>query len=75
VFRRGPEVIVKPGGFVLWQTKEKVGTPVKNPGLICFVDGKSTRLPSADPMARSWLSGVKEPRLTWKEPRRTMQVR
>jgi deoxycytidine triphosphate deaminase len=43
VFRRGPEVIVKPGGFLLWQTKEKVGTPRENPGLICFVDGKSTR--------------------------------
>jgi dCTP deaminase len=43
VFRRGPEVVVKPGGFLLWQTKEKVGTPIKNPGLICFVDGKSTR--------------------------------
>jgi dCTP deaminase len=43
VFRRGPEIIVKPGGFLLWQTKEWVGTPKKNPGLICFVEGKSTR--------------------------------
>jgi dCTP deaminase len=43
VFRRGPQVIVKPGGFVLWQTREVVGTPAKNPSLICFVDGKSTR--------------------------------
>lgn len=43
VFKRGPEVIIKPGGFLLWQTKERVGTPKRNPGLICFVDGKSTR--------------------------------
>jgi len=43
VFRRGDQAIVKPGGFLLWQTKERVGTPAKNPTLICFVDGKSTR--------------------------------
>jgi dCTP deaminase len=43
VLRRGPEIIVRPGGFVLWQTKERVGTPTVNPGRICFVDGKSTR--------------------------------
>jgi dCTP deaminase len=43
VLKRGPEIIVRPGGFVLWQTKEKVGTPIVNPGLICFIDGKSTR--------------------------------
>jgi dCTP deaminase len=44
VFRRGSEIIVKPGGFLLWQTKEVVGTRSgDNPGLICFVDGKSTR--------------------------------
>jgi len=43
VYRRGPEIIVKPNGFLLWQTKERIGTPVRNPGLICFVDGKSTR--------------------------------
>jgi dCTP deaminase len=45
VFLRGSEVIVKPGGFLLWQTKEIVGTPPsgQNPNLICFVDGKSTR--------------------------------
>ena len=41
VFRRGKEVIVKNGGFLLWQTKEKVGTP-RDSNLICFVDGKST---------------------------------
>lgn len=43
VGRRGKQVIVKPGGFLLWQTKEVVGTPDKNADLICFVDGKSTR--------------------------------
>jgi deoxycytidine triphosphate deaminase len=43
VYRRGSEIIVKPQSFLLWQTKERVGTPVRNPGLICFVDGKSTR--------------------------------
>jgi dCTP deaminase len=43
VLRRGPEIVVRPGGFLLWQTKEFVGTPAVNPGLICFLDGKSTR--------------------------------
>ncbi len=43
VFRRGDEIIVKPQGFVLWQTKERVGTPEEGAQLICFVDGKSTR--------------------------------
>jgi dCTP deaminase len=43
VCRRGHQVIVKPGGFLLWMTKEKVGTPEHNPELICFVEGKSTR--------------------------------
>ncbi len=43
VFRRGDEIIVKPGGFVLWQTKERVGTPEEGAQLICFVDGKSTK--------------------------------
>jgi len=40
---RGQEVLVRPGGFVLWQTKEKTGTPKSNPQYICFIDGKSTR--------------------------------
>jgi dCTP deaminase len=40
---RGKQVVVKPHGFVLWQTKEKVGTPDVNADLICFVDGTSTR--------------------------------
>jgi deoxycytidine triphosphate deaminase len=43
VYRRGNEVMVKPGGFVLWTTKEQVGTPVENPRLLCFVNAKSTR--------------------------------
>jgi dCTP deaminase len=43
VFRRGGQIIVKPGGFLLWQTKERVGTPEEGAQLICFVDGKSTR--------------------------------
>ncbi|HZT78642.1 MAG TPA: hypothetical protein VFA26_00350 [Gemmataceae bacterium] len=43
VFRRGDTIIVRPGGFLLWQTKERVGTPEEGAQLICFVDGKSTR--------------------------------
>lgn len=44
VFIRGDnEVIVRPRGFVLWQTKERVGTPEEGAQLICFVDGKSTK--------------------------------
>ncbi|HEV3255800.1 MAG TPA: hypothetical protein VG013_02865 [Gemmataceae bacterium] len=43
VFRRGDDIIVRPHGFVLWQTKEKVGTPEEGAQLICFIDGKSTR--------------------------------
>jgi dCTP deaminase len=43
VCRRGEEIIVRPGGFLLWQTREKVGTPKSDPQFICFVDGKSTR--------------------------------
>ena len=40
---RGSQVILKPGGFLLWTTKERVGTPKTNPNLICFVNAKSTR--------------------------------
>lgn len=43
VYREGRRVIVKPSGFFLWQTHEVVGTPERDPRLICFVDGKSTR--------------------------------
>jgi len=43
VFRRGNEIIVRPQGFVLWQTKERVGTPEEGAQYICFVDGKSMK--------------------------------
>jgi dCTP deaminase len=43
VFRRGNQIVVKPFGFLLWQTKETVGTPEDGANLICFIDGKSTR--------------------------------
>ncbi len=43
VFRRGNAVVVKPHGFLLWQTKESVGTPEERADLICFIEGKSTR--------------------------------
>jgi len=43
VFRDGELVIVKPTGFLLWQTREDVGTPEEDPRYICFVDGKSTK--------------------------------
>ncbi len=43
VFRRGDEIVVRPHGFLLWQTKERVGTPEEGAQLICFVDGKSTK--------------------------------
>lgn len=52
VFRRSDAVIVRPLGFLLWTTKEKVGTPKvdltlskpqRHPELICFVNAKSTR--------------------------------
>jgi dCTP deaminase len=42
VQRRVNQVIIRPGGFLLWQTKERVGTP-HDAKLICFVNGKSTR--------------------------------
>ena len=43
VFRRDREIVLRPFGFVLWQTKEVIGTPLENPKFICFIDGKSTR--------------------------------
>jgi deoxycytidine triphosphate deaminase len=43
VYRDGSEIFVRPGGFLLWQTKEKIGTPPVDPRFMCFVDGKSTR--------------------------------
>ncbi len=43
VFRRENAIVLHPYGFVVWQTKEIVGTPKKNPKYICFINGKSTR--------------------------------
>jgi dCTP deaminase len=43
VYREGNRVILQPGGFFLWQTKEVVGTPTANARYICFINGKSTR--------------------------------
>jgi dCTP deaminase len=44
VMRRANEIVLRPHGFLLWQTLEKVGTnPDLNADLICFVDGKSTK--------------------------------
>lgn len=40
---RTNQIVVRPQGFLLWQTKEEVGTPREDAKLICFVDGKSTR--------------------------------
>ena len=33
VFRRGDDIVIKPGGFLLWQTQETVGTPERVPSL------------------------------------------
>ena len=43
VYRDGDRVVLRPGGFFLWLTKEKVGTPTKKARYICFINGKSTR--------------------------------
>jgi dCTP deaminase len=52
VFRRHDEIIVRPFGFLLWSTRETVGTPKvdlavsepqRHPELICFVNAKSTK--------------------------------
>ena len=42
VIRKDNGIILRRGGFVLWQTKEKVGTPGINPQFICFINGKSS---------------------------------
>lgn len=39
-YRRNDEVVIKPGGFLVWETLEEVGTS-RDSHLICFVDGKS----------------------------------
>jgi dCTP deaminase len=43
IYRAGNRVILRAGGFFLWQTKEVVGTPEANARYICFVNGKSSR--------------------------------
>lgn len=44
VMRKGKdEVWVRPGGFLLWMTEERIGTPEESPKFICFIDGKSTK--------------------------------
>jgi deoxycytidine triphosphate deaminase len=43
VYRVGDNIVMRPGGFFLWQTKEVIGTPEVDPRFICFIDGKSTR--------------------------------
>jgi dCTP deaminase len=52
VYRKGSEIVVRKHGFLLWTTKEIVGTPKveptlsgpkRHPELICFVNAKSTR--------------------------------
>jgi dCTP deaminase len=42
VYRNGDRVILRPRGFLLWQTREVVGTPEVDPRLICFINGKSS---------------------------------
>jgi dCTP deaminase len=42
VYRNDDRVILRPGGFFLWQTREEVGTPEDDPRLICFINGKSS---------------------------------
>lgn len=43
VFVREDAVVIRPHGFVVWQTEEEVGTPDGGAKYICFIDGKSTR--------------------------------
>ena len=52
VYRRENDIIVRQLGFLLWSTREKVGTPEidptrmetqRHPELICFVNAKSTK--------------------------------
>lgn len=42
VYKNGDRVILRPQGFLLWQTRESVGTPEIDPRLICFINGKSS---------------------------------
>jgi dCTP deaminase len=42
VYRQERAIVVRPGGFFLWQTRERVGTPPESPRLISFVNSRST---------------------------------
>jgi dCTP deaminase len=42
-YRDGDLVILPPHGFLLWQTKEVVGTPEEHARFVCFIEGKSSR--------------------------------
>jgi deoxycytidine triphosphate deaminase len=42
-YRDGDLVVLPPLGFLLWQTREEVGTPEENGRFVCFVEGKSSR--------------------------------
>lgn len=41
VYRLGDKIIIKPSGFLLWQTRGDVGTKADSARYICFVNGKS----------------------------------
>jgi deoxycytidine triphosphate deaminase len=38
VFRRDRQIVIRPFGFMLWQTKEVVGTPKDEADLMLFID-------------------------------------
>lgn len=41
VYLDAGKIVLEPGGFFLWQTAERVGTPEVEPRFVCFIDGKS----------------------------------
>lgn len=43
VYRSGDRLVMLPGGFALWQTREIVGTREDYARYICFINGKSSR--------------------------------
>lgn len=57
VYRNGDRVILRPRGFLLWQTREVVGTPEIDPRLICFINGKSSSMVRVHQLAQvSWFT-------------------
>jgi deoxycytidine triphosphate deaminase len=44
VYRQGSTVFVRSGGFLLWQTKEIIGTPRQDPRFICLLMVKAREL-------------------------------